>query len=84
MFGQRSVAGFAIHMRMLALALQIEDIGMAGLASLVTGKFHRSGRNLANGIAAIVTVLSEALWNDVTSNHEKDHESENEESRKSE
>ena len=84
MFGQRAVAGLAVHMRVLALALHIQDIGMARLASLMTGELHGSSRDLANGIATIVTVLPEALWNNVTSDYEKDHESENEESRESE
>ena len=64
--GQRAVAGFAVHMRMLALALHIEDVGVAGFACLVAGELHRTGRNLADCSAAVVAILSEALWNHET------------------
>lgn len=74
----------AVHMRVLALAFDIENIGMAGLASLVTGKLHRAGCNLTDRIAAIVPVLPEAARNHVMSNDKKNDEGENEESRESE
>jgi hypothetical protein len=78
------MASLAVHMRVLALAFHIQNICMAGLASLVTGKLHGSSRNLADGRTAIVSILSEALWNHEVSNHKKDNKSENEESRESE
>ena len=84
MFRQRSVAGFAVHVRMFALALHIQHIGVAGFASLVAGKLHGVGGDLANGGAAIVPVLSKTLRNDVTSNNKKDNKGENKKSRKSE
>jgi len=84
MFGKRPVARLAVHMCVFALALHIQDIGMARLASLMTGELHRSSRDLANGIAAIVAVLPEALWNNVASDYEKNNKRENKESRESE
>lgn len=81
---QRPVARLAIHVRMLALALHIEHVAMAGFAGLMTGKLHRTGRNLTDRIAAIVAVLSEAFGNHVTSDDKKDNEGENKEPRESE
>ena len=78
------MASFAVHMRMLAFALHVEDITVAGFACLVTGKLDRPGCNLADGSAAIMPVLPEASRNHVMSNDEKDDEGENEESRESE
>jgi hypothetical protein len=71
-------------MRVLAFALHIENIGMAGFAGLVTGKLHWAGRNLSDCGTAIVPVLSEAVGNHEMSNHKENNEGENEESRKSE
>ena len=82
--GQRPVAGLAVHMRMLALAFHIEDVGVAGFACLVTGKFHRAGRDFADCGAAIVPVLPETRRNHEMSNHKEDDEGENKESRESE
>src|SRR5690348_10173708 len=69
---QRSMAGFAVHMRVLAFVLHIEHVAVASLASLVAGKLHRSSGNLADDGAAIVPVLSEALGNHVMANNKKD------------
>ena len=82
--GQRSVAGFAVHMRMLTFAFHIEDIGVAGFACLVTGEFHRASRNLPDCSAAVVPILPKARWNHEMSNDKEDDEGENEESRESE
>jgi hypothetical protein len=69
---------------MLTLALHIENVGVTHLASPVTGKFHRTSRNLCNCCSAVVAILPKAGRNHVASNDEKDDESENEESRKAE
>lgn len=84
MFGQRSVAGFAVHMRVLAFAFHIEHVTVAGLASLMTGELHRSSCDLADCVAAIMSIPAKAWWNHEMSNNKKDNKSENEESRESE
>jgi hypothetical protein len=81
---QRSMTRLAVHMRVLAFALHIKHIRVAGFAGLVTGELHRTGCNLTDRIAAIVPVLPKAAWNHVMSNDEKNDEGENEESRESE
>ena len=43
--GQRSVARFAIHMRMLAVFFLIEDVCMAGFTALVAGEFDGANSN---------------------------------------
>jgi len=83
-FGQRSVARFAAHVHVSAFALHIEDIGMAGLASLVTGELNGSSRDFAECSTAIVPILTKARWNHVMANDKKDNEGENEESRETE
>ena len=83
MFRQRSVACFAVHMRVLALALRIENIGVTRLAGLMSGKLHRTACNFTDRIAPIVPILPEAGGNHVMSDDEKNDEGENEESRKS-
>ncbi len=84
MFCLGSVAGLAIHVRVLALGFHVQNIGVAGLARLVAGKLHRSSGNLTNRFAAIVSILPEALGNNVTSNNEKDNKGKNKQPRKSE
>jgi hypothetical protein len=75
------MAGFAVHMRMLALALCVGYVTVAGLAGLVSGKLHRSSTDLSDGVAAVVPILPKALGNHVASDHKKDNESEDEQSR---
>jgi hypothetical protein len=57
----------AVHMRVLAFALQIENIGVTRFAGLMPGKLHRACCNLTDRIAAIVPVLPKAVWNHVVS-----------------
>ena len=83
-FRQWPMARFAVHMRVLAFDLHIEDIGVTRFAGLMSGKLHRAGRYLADRSTAIVSILPEARWNHVVSNDEKDDEGENEESREAE
>jgi len=78
------MARFAVHMRVLAFDLHIEDIGVTRFAGLMSGKLHRAGRYLADRSTAIVSILPEARWNHVVSNDENDDEGENEESREAE
>jgi len=51
------MAGFASHHYMFALLFQIHHVGVAGLASLVTGKGNRPGSYLGDGVTAVVSVL---------------------------
>jgi len=83
-FCERSVACFAIHMRVLAFALHIENIAVARLAGFVSGVLYRAGCNLTDRIAAIVPVLPKATRNHIMPDYQKNDEGENEESRESE
>ncbi len=58
MLGQRSVAGFAIHVRVLAILLLLKDVGMAGFAGLVAGEIHGPGRDFRHCVAAVVPILA--------------------------
>jgi hypothetical protein len=82
--GERSMARFTVHVRMLAFALHVEHVAVTGFTGPVSGEFDRMGRNLADRIAAIVAVLSEAFRDHVTSDDKENNESENKESRESE
>jgi len=64
MFGLGPVAGFARDDHMPALLLQIDYVGVAGLANIMAGESHRAGCDLSNSIAAIVPVLSKAARDD--------------------
>jgi len=68
---QRPVAGFAIHVRVLAVFLLIEHVGVAGLAGLVPGEIDRPGRYFGQCIAAIVAVLSETLRHQKAPDHKE-------------
>ena len=76
--GLRSVARFAIHMRVLAGAFLVEDVRMAGFASLVAGEFNWPGRNFGYGISAVVAVPSEAFRDEKTSDDQEYQDAENE------
>src|SRR6185503_21030664 len=80
-FCERAVACFAVHMRVLALVLGVGNIAVTGFACFMPGKLHRMGGDVCDGIAAIVAVLSEAFWNNVGSDDEKDDESQNKQPR---
>src|ERR1035438_1848737 len=61
MICQRSVACFAVHMRMPAVLLFFQDIRMTILTGLVTAETYRTSGDFGVGIAAVVSILSEAL-----------------------
>jgi len=63
----RSVAGFAVHMRMLARLLHIENIGVAGFAGVMTGIVHWARPNLPDRSRTIVSIAAKGLRNDMTS-----------------
>jgi len=80
---QRPVAGLAVYVRVLSDLLLVLHVRMTGFAGVVAGKLGRPGSDLSDGSTTIVSVLSEASWDDVVSHHQKDQEGEYEESRKS-
>jgi hypothetical protein len=76
--GQCSVARLAIHMRMLAIFLLIEDVGMAGFTALVASESDGSDSNFGYRVAAIVPVLSEAFRDHRVPDDEKQEQAGNE------
>lgn len=70
-FGKGTVACFAIHMRMFAVFLLIEDIGMAALTGVVSGVIHGPGRDFTESVAAVVPVLAETAGNEEFAKNEE-------------
>src|SRR5664279_5399737 len=56
--GQRAVTGLARDMRVHALALHFEHIGVAAFTCQVAGERHRSRSDVGNGRGPVMTVLS--------------------------
>lgn len=75
MLGLGSVAGFAWNDDVLALLLLFHNVGVAGLAHVVTGMSDGTGRGLGNGGAAIVSVLAEAARDDGGAQEKECHQS---------
>ena len=75
MFRLRSVAGFAIHARMLARMLGRCHIVMAVLTDLMAGKRYRTSSNFCQGIAAKVSVLAKAVRNEGGAQNQKNRQS---------
>jgi len=76
------MAGFAIYVSVLALALRREHIRVARFAGLVARELDRMGCDLIESIATIVPVLAETLRHHVASYDKKDDEGEHEKSSK--
>ena len=66
-----AMAGFAVHVRMLALAFDVHYIGVARLAGLVAGKLYRACGNLADSSGAIMAILPETLGNHKVAHHQE-------------
>jgi hypothetical protein len=62
MLGQGSVAGLAIDVGVLAVLFLVEDVGMAGLASLMASEIDGPGGGFGHRVPAVMPVLSEAFW----------------------
>lgn len=77
----RSVAGFAVHMRMFARALGLGDIGVTCFAGLVSGKMLRPSCNLGNRRTPVMSVFPEAPWNHKASEHKERQGSDHKEQR---
>jgi len=84
MFGQRTVTGLAVHVRMFPGLLYVQNVRVAGFAGLVAGKFDWMRGNLADGGPAIVPILTKAPGDNVVAHHQKHQEGEDEQPRKPE
>jgi hypothetical protein len=71
MFGQRPVAGFAIHVSVLACAFFLDDICVAIFAGAVTGEVHRASGSFGHRVSTVMAVLTEALWNQIGAHPKK-------------
>ncbi len=71
MFGQWSMACFAIHVRVHTVALGIRNIAVARLAYLVPGIVDRARRNLLNRRPTIMPILTKCLGNQQAANNEE-------------
>lgn len=59
-----AVTGFTRYVRVTAKLFLIDNVGVAAFADFVAGEGGCAGSDLGDGITAIVTVLSKALWDD--------------------
>lgn len=80
--GLRSVAGFASHHYMFALLLHIHHVGVAALASFVTGKGNRTGSYLGDRVAAVVSVPPKTVRHERGSQDHKCNQSQYDDGRK--
>ena len=62
--GLRAVAGFAGDHHVAALLFLVNDLGVAGLANLMAGVGDGASGDLGDGIAAVVSILAEAVRDD--------------------
>jgi len=62
-FCQWSVAGFTVHVRVPAVFFLVENVGVAGFASLVAGIVDGAGGELGQSVPAVVAVLSKTARN---------------------
>ena len=76
-----TVAGFASHARVFALALHFGFIGVAGLARLVTCESDRSRPDIIQRARAEVPILAKIRRGDGLANQEEPHYSENQKKR---
>lgn len=72
---KRAVAGLAVHACMLSVLFQREDVGMAGLAGLVSSKHRWFGGDFGDRISAIVAVLTETPRHKDRPDQNKDYDS---------
>lgn len=84
MIGERSMAGFAMDIGMLACLLYLENVGMTGFARLMTCEVDGTGGNLSNGGSTVVAIFAEALRNNKATDHQKEYEANDEQKSKPE
>jgi hypothetical protein len=74
MLRKRAMACFAVYARVFTGLLDLEHVGVALFASLVTGKRDRLRGKLVQRISSIVAKLSKALGNELRPHQQKHHE----------
>jgi hypothetical protein len=62
--GLRAVAGFAGDDDVTALLFLVHNVGVAGFADLVAGMGDGACGDLGDGVAAVVSILAEAVRDD--------------------
>ncbi len=62
--GLRAVAGFARDDHVAALLFLVNDLSVAGLADLMAGVGDGASGDLGDGVAAVVSILTEAVRDD--------------------
>jgi len=80
MFRQGTVARFAIYVRVPAVFLLVENVRVAGFASLMAGEVDGTGSDVGQRVPAIVAVLSKALRNHEAADSQKNEHAEQEDS----
>ncbi len=83
-FGERTVAGFAVDAGVFAFGLGVLDVGVAIDAGLVAGEGDWVRGDLSDGRGSIMAVLAEGFRNYVVAHDEKNKEGDDEESGKAE
>jgi len=74
MLRQGTMARLAGNVLVDAFALHLQDVSMATLANLVTGVGDRKRRDLADCVAAIVSVLSKTARDEQATRDQKQRE----------
>ena len=74
MFGQRAVAGLAVHVRVLPGILGFQDVGMAHLARGVAGEGHRLHAVFEGSFIAVMAVGSEVSRDDNAPDYQEEDE----------
>ena len=72
--GQGTMAAFAVDAGVLAHLLHVQHVGMALLAGLMARVVDGFCRQLGQRVTAVVSVLPEALGNEVRPHQQKDHQ----------
>ena len=81
--GQRSVARFAVDVRVFSVFLLLQDVSMAAFARLVAREIGWPGGDLRQCVAAIVPVLSKTLWDQERAEDQEEQDANGEDSRQS-
>ncbi len=72
---QRTVAGFAVHVRVHATGFGLGDVAVAGFAGLVAGEVQRPVSDFGDSRAAVMSVLPKAVRDHHRADHQKDERS---------
>ena len=74
--GQRSVAGFAVDVRVLAVLLRVQNVRVAGFARIVAREVDGTGGHLRDRVPAVVPIFPKALRDNKVPDYEKYDEKE--------